>query len=59
MQTHAKTNGYYRCALRETVEITGLNPKDLHIDENFKAEIKYLSGTKYVIKQPRCFLASI
>ncbi|RUS16862.1 hypothetical protein BC938DRAFT_476439 [Jimgerdemannia flammicorona] len=35
-----------KCALRETIEITGLNTKDLHIDEQFKAEIKYLSETR-------------
>ncbi|KAF9924629.1 nudix (nucleoside diphosphate linked moiety X)-type motif 2 [Linnemannia zychae] len=35
-----------KCALRETVEITGLSVKDLKVEESFRAEIKYLSGTK-------------
>ncbi|KAF9901762.1 nudix (nucleoside diphosphate linked moiety X)-type motif 2 [Linnemannia zychae] len=35
-----------KCALRETLEITGLSIKDLKVEESFRAEIKYLSGTK-------------
>ncbi|KAF9408224.1 hypothetical protein BGZ94_002390 [Podila epigama] len=35
-----------KCALRETLEITGLSIKDLKVEDNFRAEIKYLSGTK-------------
>ncbi|KAG0048610.1 nudix (nucleoside diphosphate linked moiety X)-type motif 2 [Linnemannia elongata] len=35
-----------KCALRETLEITGLSVKDLKVEESFRAEIKYLSGTK-------------
>ncbi|KAG9300779.1 hypothetical protein G9A89_023577 [Geosiphon pyriformis] len=35
-----------KCALRNTIEITGLSPKDLRIEENFRVEIKYLSGTR-------------
>ncbi|KAG0248404.1 hypothetical protein BG011_000111 [Mortierella polycephala] len=35
-----------KCALRETLEITGLSIKDLKIEDSFRAEIKYLSGTK-------------
>lgn len=37
---------YRRCALRETFETTGLSPKDLRIEEGFKIELKYLSGTR-------------
>ncbi|KAK3827673.1 MAG: hypothetical protein J3Q66DRAFT_320835 [Benniella sp.] len=35
-----------KAALRETVEITGLSVKDLRVEESFRAEIKYLSGTR-------------
>ncbi|KAF9082422.1 nudix (nucleoside diphosphate linked moiety X)-type motif 2 [Mortierella sp. GBA35] len=35
-----------KCALRETTEITGLAVKDLKVEESFRAEIKYLSGTR-------------
>ncbi|KAK3847818.1 MAG: hypothetical protein J3R72DRAFT_485463 [Linnemannia gamsii] len=35
-----------KCALRETLEITGLSIKDLKVEDSFRAEIKYLSGTK-------------
>ncbi|GJJ78989.1 bis(5'-nucleosidyl)-tetraphosphatase [Entomortierella parvispora] len=35
-----------KCALRETLEITGLSVKDLKVEDGFRAEIKYLSGTK-------------
>ncbi|KAG0339840.1 nudix (nucleoside diphosphate linked moiety X)-type motif 2 [Podila humilis] len=35
-----------KCALRETLEITGLSIKDLRVEDSFRAEIKYLSGTK-------------
>jgi len=35
-----------KCALRAAFEIIGLNPKDLRIEEGFKIEVKYLSGTK-------------
>ncbi|CAG8597750.1 8289_t:CDS:2 [Ambispora gerdemannii] len=35
-----------KCALRNTIEITGLSPKDLRIEDNFRVEIKYLSGTR-------------
>ena len=35
-----------RCALRETFEATGLSPKDLRVEEGFKIELKYLSGTR-------------
>ncbi|KAG0360185.1 hypothetical protein BGX24_005605, partial [Mortierella sp. AD032] len=35
-----------KCALRETLEITGLSVKDLKVEDSFRAEIKYLSGTK-------------
>ncbi|KAI8089391.1 uncharacterized protein BX664DRAFT_314602 [Halteromyces radiatus] len=35
-----------RCALRETFETTGLGPKQLRIEEGFKIELKYLSGTR-------------
>ncbi|KAF9578311.1 nudix (nucleoside diphosphate linked moiety X)-type motif 2 [Lunasporangiospora selenospora] len=34
-----------KCAIRQTLEITGLSVKDLRVDESFRAEIKYLSGT--------------
>ncbi|KAF9965773.1 hypothetical protein BGZ65_000628, partial [Modicella reniformis] len=34
-----------KAALRETLEITGLSVKDLRVEESFRAEIKYLSGT--------------
>ncbi|KAL1921850.1 uncharacterized protein VTP21DRAFT_10492 [Calcarisporiella thermophila] len=35
-----------KCALRETLELTGIPMKDLRVEENFKVEIKYLSGTR-------------
>ncbi|CEP10318.1 hypothetical protein [Parasitella parasitica] len=35
-----------KCAIRETHEATGLGPKDLHIEEGFAIELRYLSGTK-------------
>ncbi|KAI9495893.1 hypothetical protein BDB00DRAFT_786111 [Zychaea mexicana] len=35
-----------KCALRETFEATGLSPKDLRVEEGFKIELKYLSGTR-------------
>ncbi|CAG8600242.1 2558_t:CDS:2, partial [Ambispora leptoticha] len=35
-----------KCALRNTIEITGLSPKDLRIEDNFRVEIKYLSETR-------------
>ncbi|CAG8632188.1 26930_t:CDS:2 [Gigaspora margarita] len=35
-----------KCALRNTIEITGLSVKDLRIEEGFRAEITYLSGTR-------------
>lgn len=35
-----------KCALRETLEATGLHPKELHVEEGFAIELKYLSGTK-------------
>ncbi|KAG0237775.1 nudix (nucleoside diphosphate linked moiety X)-type motif 2 [Mortierella sp. GBA43] len=35
-----------KAALRETAEITGLSIKDLRVEESFRAEIRYLSGTK-------------
>ncbi|KAL7319257.1 hypothetical protein PS15m_002415 [Mucor circinelloides] len=35
-----------KCALRETLEATGLQPKELHVEEGFAIELKYLSGTK-------------
>ncbi|KAG2226931.1 hypothetical protein INT45_010210 [Circinella minor] len=35
-----------KCALRETFEVTGLSPKDLRVEEGFKIELKYLSGTR-------------
>ncbi|CAI2178434.1 6132_t:CDS:2 [Funneliformis geosporum] len=35
-----------KCALRNTIEITGLSVKDLRIEEDFRAEITYLSGTR-------------
>ncbi|KAF9113885.1 hypothetical protein BGX27_000641 [Mortierella sp. AM989] len=35
-----------KAALRETLEITGLSVKDLKIEDSFRAEIKYLSGTR-------------
>ncbi|KAG2173776.1 hypothetical protein INT43_005196 [Umbelopsis isabellina] len=35
-----------KCALRAAFEIIGLNPKDLKIEDGFKIEVKYLSGTK-------------
>ncbi|KAK4515685.1 Glycerol-3-phosphate/dihydroxyacetone phosphate acyltransferase [Mucor velutinosus] len=35
-----------KCALRETLEATGLRPKELHVEEGFAIELKYLSGTK-------------
>ncbi|KAI9289722.1 hypothetical protein BC943DRAFT_80878 [Umbelopsis sp. AD052] len=34
------------CGLRAAFEIIGVNPKDLRIEEGFKIEVKYLSGTK-------------
>ncbi|KAI8070012.1 hypothetical protein BC940DRAFT_296725 [Gongronella butleri] len=34
-----------KCALREAVEATGLSPNSLLIEEGFKVEVKYLSGT--------------
>ncbi|KAG0200419.1 nudix (nucleoside diphosphate linked moiety X)-type motif 2 [Mortierella sp. GBA30] len=35
-----------KCALRETLEITGLSVKDLKVEDSFRAEIKYLAGTR-------------
>ncbi|CAG8768252.1 24669_t:CDS:2, partial [Racocetra persica] len=35
-----------KCALRNTIEITGLSVKDLRIEDGFRAEITYLSGTR-------------
>ncbi|KAI8804323.1 hypothetical protein BJ742DRAFT_825696 [Cladochytrium replicatum] len=37
-----------KCALRETIDSTGLSAKDLSIvdSENFRVEIKYLSGSR-------------
>ncbi|KAG0368682.1 nudix (nucleoside diphosphate linked moiety X)-type motif 2 [Gamsiella multidivaricata] len=35
-----------KAALRETLEITGLSVKDLRVEDAFRAEIKYLSGTR-------------
>jgi hypothetical protein len=35
-----------KCALRNTIEITGLSVKDIRIEEGFRAEITYLSGTR-------------
>lgn len=35
-----------KCALRETLEATGLHPKELHVEDGFAIELKYLSGTK-------------
>ncbi|KAF9433569.1 hypothetical protein BGZ76_009263 [Entomortierella beljakovae] len=35
-----------KAALRETLEITGLSVKDLKVEDSFRAEIKYLSGTR-------------
>ncbi|KAL9537231.1 hypothetical protein MBANPS3_011962 [Mucor bainieri] len=35
-----------KCALRETLEATGIHPKELHVEEGFAIELKYLSGTK-------------
>ncbi|KAG0313971.1 nudix (nucleoside diphosphate linked moiety X)-type motif 2 [Dissophora globulifera] len=36
----------HKAALRETLEITGLSVKDLRVEDSFRAEIKYLSGTR-------------
>ncbi|KAI7865651.1 hypothetical protein BDF14DRAFT_1744067 [Spinellus fusiger] len=35
-----------KCALRETFETTGLSPKDLRVEDGFKIEVTYLSGTR-------------
>ncbi|ORZ05799.1 hypothetical protein BCR42DRAFT_427797 [Absidia repens] len=35
-----------KCALRETFEATGLGPHLLRIEEGFKIQLRYLSGTK-------------
>nr|CAG8581482.1 1680_t:CDS:2 [Entrophospora candida] len=35
-----------KCALRNTIEITGLSVKDIRIEEGFRAEITYLSETR-------------
>ncbi|KAF7723412.1 nudix (nucleoside diphosphate linked moiety X)-type motif 2 [Apophysomyces ossiformis] len=35
-----------QCALRETFETTGLSPKELRVEEGFKIELTYLSGTR-------------
>ncbi|CAG8433359.1 1568_t:CDS:2 [Diversispora eburnea] len=35
-----------KCALRNTLEITGLSVNDLRIEDDFKVEITYLSGTR-------------
>lgn len=44
-----QTKKKIRCALRETFEATGLRPKELHVEEGFAIELKYLSGTKYSV----------
>ncbi|KAF8925828.1 nudix (nucleoside diphosphate linked moiety X)-type motif 2 [Dissophora ornata] len=36
----------FKAALRETLEITCLSVKDLKVEDSFRAEIKYLSGTR-------------
>ncbi|KAJ3101050.1 nudix (nucleoside diphosphate linked moiety X)-type motif 2 [Phlyctochytrium planicorne] len=47
-----------KCAIRETVDITGLSAKSIQIaDSNFRIEIKYLSGT--TPKHVAYFVASI
>ncbi|CAG8478157.1 23023_t:CDS:2 [Rhizophagus irregularis] len=35
-----------KCALRNTIETTALSVRDLRIEEGFRAEITYLSGTR-------------
>ncbi|KAJ3166346.1 nudix (nucleoside diphosphate linked moiety X)-type motif 2, partial [Geranomyces variabilis] len=35
-----------QCALRVVPDVIGLNLSDIHIEEGFRAEIKYLSGDK-------------
>ncbi|KAJ3064783.1 nudix (nucleoside diphosphate linked moiety X)-type motif 2, partial [Quaeritorhiza haematococci] len=35
-----------KCAIREVIDLTGLSAKDIHIEDNFRAEIKYLSGSR-------------
>ncbi|ORX96918.1 hypothetical protein K493DRAFT_407074 [Basidiobolus meristosporus CBS 931.73] len=35
-----------KCAIRETINITGVNIKELTIDKNFRAELRYLSGSQ-------------
>ncbi|KAK9729070.1 hypothetical protein K7432_000583 [Basidiobolus ranarum] len=35
-----------KCAIRETINITGVNIKELTIDNNFRAELRYLSGSQ-------------
>ncbi|KAJ3277778.1 hypothetical protein HK104_002978, partial [Borealophlyctis nickersoniae] len=34
------------CAIRETIDITGLSAKDIQFEDDFCAEIKYLSGSR-------------
>ncbi|KAI7902453.1 uncharacterized protein BX663DRAFT_76035 [Cokeromyces recurvatus] len=46
-----------KCALRETFETTGLKPSELHIEEGFAIELKYLSGTKP--KKVKYYLAEL
>ncbi|KAI9485817.1 MAG: hypothetical protein EXX96DRAFT_613668 [Benjaminiella poitrasii] len=46
-----------KCALRETFETTGLRPSELHIEEGFAIELKYLSGTKP--KKVKYYLAQL
>ncbi|KAI8817971.1 eIF4-gamma/eIF5/eIF2-epsilon-domain-containing protein [Fimicolochytrium jonesii] len=46
-----------KCALRVLPDVVGINVRDIHIEEGFRAEIKYLSGTN--VKRCVFFLARV
>ncbi|KAJ2721442.1 hypothetical protein GGI07_003955 [Coemansia sp. Benny D115] len=46
-----------KCAVRETLDLTGLGPNELVTDEAFRAELKYVDGIK--LKQVVYFLARL
>ncbi|KAI9500690.1 hypothetical protein BX070DRAFT_229683 [Coemansia spiralis] len=46
-----------KCALRETIDLTGLSTSDLVLDEAFRAELRYVDGIKP--KQVVYFLARL
>ncbi|KAJ2323111.1 hypothetical protein IWW51_003919, partial [Coemansia sp. RSA 2702] len=46
-----------KCALRETLDLTGLRAGDLEADESFRAEVKYVAGIQP--KQVVYFLARL